>query len=843
MSYISAETQGDQVIIWERHDPFEPRKVIKDDAEWSFYVEHEKGREKSLFGASLKEMTFNNRFEFEENRREARIEGYKIYDSDVGPELKYLSRHYYGKQSPNLNVTFYDIEIEVDPTLPFEGAMNTIFPVNSVSLFHRWTKRRVLISVPPTEWDGEFDESLRDLAEVHIVRNERELLLKFLDEIENTDCLVGYNSESFDDPYIGERIQKVLGKEHFRRLSFKEASASTYQIINVMGRDQKRLRFGGRAQADFLQLIRKFEPGERQSYKLASIADEYLPHLPKLDYRGTLFTLYRDDFNYFMRYNIRDTEILEGLEDLLGYVQLANELYHLSTGLMSQIGGTIKLADLAIRNYCWYEKNVKVPDWEDRDTGQSIEGAIVLDPITGLHFWVMSVDINSLYPSAIMTNNISPECIIGQFASNTMDFQKIKNRSQERIRLIYENGDVETRSGAEWAEYFVERCWCVSGYGTVFTMEFMGVIPSILSDWFAKRKHYQKLKKEAKTKEEQAFYDRIQYVYKIKLNSLYGALTNKFFRFYDLRLGASTTATGREILKHQVSKIAETIDGEYTMVSPCIIYGDTDSCYFKIDVENLDDAVKAADWVADEVNKSFRPFVREAFLACDERFDNKIKAAREIVAGGGIFVTKKRYILQVLDKEGKRTDEAKVMGLEIKKSNLPAYIQEYLTEWVLRLIRGESWDSLADDIINFKSEIRSKSIMELGLPKGVNKVEHYTSEYKLHGDGARLPGHVAAVIFYNFLREQFKDYDSPAITSGNKIRVFKMKKPVGRFKSIALPTDIEVIPQWFLDNVDLDIEKHMKSLVADPLGNILASIGKKVPTEHTVFLESVMEYF
>lgn len=841
MSYISSETQGDTVVVWERHDPFEPRKVIKAPAEWSFYVERKNGKEQSLLGQPLHRVEFSSKFDFDENRREAKIEGYKLYDSDVSPDMKYLSRNYYNAPSPNLNITFYDIEIDVDPTLPFEGAMNPQFPVNSVSMYHRWTKRRVVICVPPADWDGEFDESLRELADIHIVRSERELLMKFLDEIQDTDCLVGYNSESFDDPYMGKRIQHVLGNKHFHRLSFESGSMPTYQTINVMGRDQIRLRFGGRAQADFLQLIKKFEPGERQSYKLASIAEEYLPHLPKLDYRGTLFTLYRDDFNYFVRYNIRDTEILEGLEDKLGYVQLANDLYHLSTGLMSQIGGTIRLADLAIRNYCWYELNVKVPDWEDRDTGQTIEGAIVLDPVFGLHYWVMSVDINSLYPSAIMTNNISPECIVGQFVGTTHDFQKIRQNSTDIIRLVLENGDVEQHPADEWPSILIENNWCVSGYGTVFSMEKIGVIPSILLDWFTKRKHFQKLKKEATNDQDRDYYDRIQYVYKIKLNSLYGALTNKFFRFYDLRLGASTTATGREILKHQVSKIGDIIDGEYSMTAPSIIYGDTDSCYFKVDVDNLDDAVVAADWVAGEVNKSFKPFVREAFFV-REGFDDKIKAAREIVAGGGIFVTKKRYILHVLDKEGKRTSEPKVMGLEIKKSNLPVYVQEYLTDWVLRLIQGEDWNILADDLLKFKQEIRAKSIMELGLPKGVNRVEHYTKEYQLLGEKARLPGHVAAVIFYNILREQFKDYDSPAITSGNKIRVFKMKKQIGKFKSIALPTDIDVIPSWFLENIELDIEKHMKSLVTDPLGSILSSVGKMVPTEHSVFLDSIMEF-
>ncbi len=1230
--YISAETQGNQVVVWEK-TPSGNRVTKKVPADWYFYVPHKKGNERSAKdGTSLKKLSFSNSAEFNEARRDAKIEGYSLFDSDVGPELKHLSDNYYKLPAPSLNISFYDIEIDSDPTVEFKGALEPKYPVNSISIYNNWEKQRYVIAVPPEDWDGELDEELHTLANVIICKTERELLRHFLNIIENSDCLVGYNSESFDDPYICKRVQQVLGNKASLQLGFPNGTMPYFQEMEVMGRPQIRVNFSGRLQADYLQLIRKFEPGERQSYKLASIAQDYLPHLPKLEYRGNLHDLYRDSFSYFIRYNIRDTEILEGLEEKLHYVQIANELYHLSTGQMSQIGGTVKLADLAIRNFCRYERQSQGPDWVDRDNGQTIEGAIVLSPLAAMIKLIMSVDINSLYPSAIMTCNISFDTIIGQFLLCEADFVEIRNETDKTLRFVYENGEVIEKTAREWKTFLLANNLCISGYGTVFTMDRVGIIPSILAEWFALRVEYKNKMKTAETKEQKEHFDRLQYVYKIKLNSLYGALSNKYFRYYDLRLGASTTATGRHILMHQVCEIDRLVgntklnsstplqhSGVFAIDSDSVVYGDsvtrdtiittdkgdmriedlftsiddtrgdktycttnmpkvltydvetksivfkpikyvmkhecdkkvyrvwitnsqyvdvtedhslmgyvnlskrqkygsiiteikpkdlgndikslvyqnslpnlepksldlhplvylfmgyvmgdgfvdfrgngcidlsignqdmdemeekllrpmleqglitsycrspnghdvkvhggklckelralmyandtpnkhvpsflfretvlniglflkgwfsadgfankrhivglcsvttehitdvhkllllcgisstwctegtensfngaysgtftkrltirdnikfndlvgfiqnrksslvptttrkqwldrdgfdivpiheiqeleyndhvydievedthtffannilvhnTDSCYFAYpnqDETDMDKVIAFADDTAKRVNQSFTPFVRDTFLVRGS-FDNKIKCVREIVASGGIFVTKKRYILHVIDKEGKRVDEPKVMGLDIKKSNLPMYIQEHLTDWVLRFIKGHSWTTLSDDMLAFKSEVRSKTIFELGLPKGVKRVEHYQNELNTLGQKARLPGHVRAAILYNRCREEYQDWNSPQITSGNKIRIFKLKDPIGKFKAIALPSDLEEIPQWFMDNVDLNIEQHVKSLVDDPLDNILCAVGKHTPSLHTQMLETFMEY-
>lgn len=268
------------------------------------------------------------------------------------------------------------------------------------------------------------------------------------------------------------------------------------------------------------------------------------------------------------------------------------------------------------------------------------------------------------------------------------------------------------------------------------------------------------------------------------------------------------------------------------------------SCYFTYPDPNETDMKKViayADQMGKDVNESFPIFTKEAFIL-NEYHSNFIKCAREVVASGGIFVTKKRYILHVIDKEGKACDEAKVMGLDLKKSNLPVYVQQELTDIVLDYIKGVEWDNISQRIIDFKYKVRNNSIMDIGIPKGVKRVEHYTAEFEALGMKARLPGHVAASIFYNIMRQHEQAFDFPAITSGSKIRVFKLKSKIGKFKSIALPRDIEDVPKWFEKHVEINIEEHVKSLIDNPLNNIFHAVSRQVPTEQSLFLDSFMEF-
>jgi DNA polymerase elongation subunit (family B) len=461
-----------------------------------------------------------------------------------------------------------------------------------------------------------------------------------------------------------------------------------------------------------------------------------------------------------------------------------------------------------------------------------------------------SIDINSLYPSAIRSINISPETIRGQFTEKVTAAECIRSifdpEAMERsLTLLLEDGVKLVKTASEWRAWLKSKKWAVSGYGTVFDQTTQGIIPTILAEWYAMRKQYQAKKKEAEkagNNEQADYYDRLQYVFKIKLNSLYGALTNLYFRFYDLRMGESTTGTGRMILRHQCAKTNEILTGEYDPTGEAVIYGDTDSTYFKTYAPTVAEAIKIADAVADKVNASYPDFMRTSFL-CNEGFDSIIKAGREIVSDRGIFVEKKRYILHVADKEGKTSDSLKVMGLDTKKTSLPAKVGNTLNGFVEAYLKGEDWTTIALQIIDYKNELRnSANVMDIGLPRGIKNVDKYTAEYEINGDQARLPGHVAAAIHYNICLKRYNDRDSMPITSGMKIKVFYVTGDHGKFKSVAIPTDAENVPSWFLENFTIDYDAHIERLVDNPLANIIKAIGKEVPTPHLMRLHSAWEF-
>ena len=506
MSYINTELVGNSVYVWERSGDGE-RVLQTYDAPWSMYVESSKGEHESLHGQRATLFEFEDRFELKSAVGYARSRGKKTFESDLAPDLKILSKHYYKAPVPDLHVTYLDIEVDYDPDIGFSSIDNPYAPINAVALYQDWNDKSIVLAVPPESWgrdpkgwEKQLDQSLRGLADIEFFSNEVDLLNRLVDIMERADALCGWNSSFFDFPYITKRVERVLGKRGVRKLGFPGASLPKFKEIEIMGRINTTVSWGGRVLLDYLDLFKKFEMTNRPSYSLENISNEILPHLPKLEYDGTLATLYNGDFNHFLRYNIRDTECLKGFEDELGYVALANEMVHNSTGRFRDVLGTIKLAEMSIVNYCHYEMNVIVPDCPDvDDTGddEQAEGAYVLEPKAGLQEMIGSVDINSLYPSAIRSINISPETLIGQFTTEVQAFEEIRKRSSMNLTLVFEDGEHATMPASHWRQFLLENGWAISGFGTVYNQAKPGVIPQILTEWFATRKKYQKMKKEA----------------------------------------------------------------------------------------------------------------------------------------------------------------------------------------------------------------------------------------------------------------------------------------------------------------------------------------------------------
>lgn len=877
--YISACTVNEEVMVWKRDAVGKPRQLEIEKAPRMFYVSDDNGDRETIYGNKVRKIVAADKTEQRELVQQYKNKKVKVWESDIAPEFRVLSKKYYGQFKGNLNVSFWDIEVDYDPLLGFSSPFNPYAPINAIAVTHRWNKKAVVLAVPPKGQDWTADQ-LRVKAqekvafpegldiEIRLFVNEKELLEDFIEEIQDTDVLIGWNSNAFDMPYLYQRVKKVFGQSspQFKKLSFPGAPAPRDQIVEMveMKRKTMRIYLGGRVSGDYMEIYKKFEPGERASFKLEAIEQEVGLNLPKLSYKGTLNELYNNDFAYFVRYNVRDCEILDGFEDVLGYVEVANLMYHMSCGLFDHVVGTIKLADLAITNYVWHEMGKVVNDITPPEVDRKIDGALVLLPQVGIQRFVGSIDINALYPNAIRTVGISPETKRGQFKELGNACVEIGNRSDTMLTFVSIYGDEVQAPASAWSDVLKSQQMSVSGYGTVYTQSFEGILSTILGKWAESRAHHSKLADELEGPMSD-YHDRLQYTFKIKSNSLYGALSNVRFRFYDLENAESTTATGRMILMHQLRKVHEWHTGEYDITfpmyasaqeaadegkdpllaidgpvfngkfpSPHIVYGDTDSCYFKTGADNNDDAIRIADEIAVYVNASFKEFVERQFLANDG-FNTRVKAVREVVSPCGIFVEKKRYFLHIINMKGKSVDKIKVMGLDTKKTTIPRFIGKKIESFVGDYLKGTDWDDIDERAREYKRELRESNLFDIGIPKTVNKLEFYHADYK-HNSKAFMPGHVAAAVYFNQCLEEFGDKSIDPITSGTKVRVFYFKKPIGRFKSIAVPTDLDELPHWFGKEFSVDISAQITRLVDKPLQNIIRVTDLHLPSEKRAFL-------
>jgi DNA polymerase elongation subunit (family B) len=586
----------------------------------------------------------------------------------------------------------------------------------------------------------------------------------------------------------------------------------------------------------------------------------------KTDYEGTLDQLYNDNFETFIEYNRQDTHLLKKLDDKLKFIDLANELAHANTVLLQTTMGAVAVTEQAIINEA-HERGLVVPNRRERLTDEDTQaaGAYVAYPRKGLHDWIGSVDINSLYPSAIRALNMGNEAIVGQlrpvmtdryikekqakgnsFASaweglfGSLEYEAVmKQDVGTEVTIDWNQGGEDTYSAAQvWKMIFdSNNPWILSANGTIFTYETEAVVPGLLKRWYAERKEMQAKLRSATTKEEIEFWDKRQLVKKINLNSLYGAILNPGCRFFDKRIGQSTTLTGRAIAKHMDAHINELITGEYDHVGKSIIYGDTDSCYFsawpivKDDVESgqmewsKDIAIQLYDGIAESVNESFPEFMERAFHS-PRHMGEIIKGGRESVASRGLFITKKRYAIMVYDSEGKRLDiegkpgKIKAMGLDLKRSDTPPVIQNFLSDILHNVLMGSEREDIVEQILQFKHEFKERPGWEKGTPKRVNNLTKYTKEEKRLGK-ANMPGHVRAGMNWNTMRRMNSDKYSLEIIDGMKVIVCKLKaNPLG-WTSIAYPTDELHLPEWFKD-MPFDDSEMEATIVDQKVDNLLS---------------------
>jgi DNA polymerase elongation subunit (family B) len=839
MSYIDAlyDRERDRIHLVGRREG--ERYYEEFPATYIFYYDDPRGKFRSLFGNPVSRFSTRNNKEF--RKEMAMNKGRDLYESDINPVFRCLEENYKGQDGPKLHTAFFDIEVDFDPERGYSRPDDPFNPITAISVYLDWLDQLVTLVIPPKHMSAETAQEIAgEFPNTFVFFNEAELLDTFLNLIDDADVLSGWNSEGYDIPYTVNRVTRVLSKDDTRRFCLWSQMPKV-RMFERFGSENQTYDLIGRVHMDYMQLYRKYTYEERHSYSLDAIL-EYEDLGSKTAYEGTLDQLYNNDFKTFIEYNRQDVNGLASIDKKLRFLDLANVLAHENTVLLPTTMGAVAVTEQAIINEA-HERGMVVPSRKNRFNEEDTQaaGAYVAYPKKGIHEYIGSIDINSLYPSAIRALNMGPETIIGQLRPVMTD-RYIKDKmtggasfagaweglfgsleytavmEQQRgaeITIDWKDGEETVYSAAEiWRMIFDSKNpWILTANGTIFTYEKEAVIPGLLKRWYAERKEMQAKLKACTNKADEEYWDKRQLVKKINLNSLYGAILNPGCRFFDKRIGQSTTLTGRAIAKHMDAYVNECITGKYDHTGETIIYGDTDSCYFsawsvlKKEVEegrmewSRETCIALYDSIAEQVNISFPGFMEQAFH-CPRDMGSVIKGGRELVASKGLFITKKRYAVMIIDKEGKRSDvngkpgKVKAMGLDLKRSDTPKVIQEFLSDILHDVLTGANKDQVVEKIRNFKYLFKERPGWEKGSPKRVNNLTKYSAEEAKQGK-ANMPGHVRAGMNWNTMRRMNSDNYSIQIVDGMKVIVCKLKdNPLG-WTSIAYPTDELHLPAWF----------------------------------------------
>ena len=887
MSYIDAlyKKDEDKVYVVERNEKGE-RVFVDYDARYVFYYPDARGKHRSMTGEILQKIQCSTQKEF---IKEQRIRSNKkLFENDINPVFRCLEENYLGKESPKLNVCFFDIEVDFDPERGYASTDDPFMPITAISCYMSWTDQLVTFAKIPKGMNmatallqtERFDNTM-------LFDNEKEMLDAFLTLIEDADILSGWNSEGYDIPYTVGRIQKVLSSDDTRRLCFWGQKPKR-RMFEKYGREQLSFDLIGRVHLDLLELYRKYTYEERHSFRLDAIGEHELGE-KKTVYEGSLDRLYNEDFGLFVEYNRQDTALLAKLEKKLRFIELANEIAHQNTVLLQTTMGAVAVTEQAIVNEA-HRRGMQVPGRKYRDKDAepvSAAGAHVATPQKGLQDWIGSVDINSLYPSVIRALNMGPETIVGQIRPVITSAEINRAKAQKKSFASAWDGqfgcweyqavmkkDKATEVVIDWADetsvkmsaaqlyeiiFDGNNQWMLSANGTIFTYEFEGVIPGLLKRWYAERQEMQRKKAACGDNEiERSYWDKRQLVKKINLNSLYGAILNPGCRFFDIRIGQSVTLTGRCITKHMGSKINEIVAGNYDHKGEAIIYGDTDSVYFsayktlKKDIDagniewNKESVIALYDKIAEETNTTFPGFMSKAFH-CPKSRGEVIKGGREAVASKGLFITKKRYAALIYDLEGDRLDvsgkegKVKAMGLDLKRSDTPVFVQDFLSDILYMVLTGNSEEEVLEAITEFRQKFKQMAGWEIGSPKRANNMTKYTAAEEKQGR-ANMPGHVRASMNWNRCREIYGDKFSLPILDGAKVIVCKLKNnPLG-YTSVAYPVDELRIPQWFQE-LPFDNDAMEETVLDGKLDNLIGVLNwdLKSTTQSSTF-NSLFEF-
>ena len=679
-------------------------------------------------------------------------------------------------------------------------------------------------------------------------KDEHELLNRVIDLINkiDPDVVSGWNSSGFDIPYITNRVTRLLGPERARDLS--PWRIIERREITMMGKEIEIITWVGIASLDYIDVYKKFRSATRESYKLDYIANFEIKS-NKIDYSeyGSLYALYEQNFQLYIEYNIYDVELLEKMEEKL---QLFNILFSLAyfTGCnYLDAFATVRPWDVVVHNSL-IAQGIVVPQFEATDYYEGIEGAYVKEPLLGKrHGWVVSYDFKSLYPSLARQCNISPETIITTIPNITVD--KLFNREIE---------------GSKIQQKIREENASLCGTGCVFDNSFEGFIPAIMRQVYAERTTFNGKMKKAKKDlaaaqsgndqelikkltSDVAYYNGQQFARKIFLNAGYGAMSNRFYRWFDPRLAESITKTGQltvrwaeRAINEYLNKICKTVDVSY------VIYCDTDSAYISLD-KFVEMYIKDTDQnaICDKVDafckSKLQPAISAACIELMEYLNHRelvLDMNRENIAKCAFWTAKKRYAMYVLDSEGLRykEPELKIQGLEAVKSSTPRAVRGLVGDAIKVILTKEETD-LHAFVNTAREDFRSRGFEEISFTKNTNNIAKYSSNATIYQKGC--PINVRAALMFNHLLEKHNLTDvHQRIGDGDKIKFCYLNMPNPAHSSvIAAPSEL---PKEFGLDEYIDFNTQFEKSFLSPIRAMTDAIGwhvEPIPSLDDLFLD------
>jgi len=806
---------GNQILV----RGYNNGKRFSDKVEYNptLYLQSKDGDYRTLDGQSLAAVsqgTMRDATEF--MKRYEDVDNFKVFGSTNFPYV-YINEAYPGKVDYDPSqIKIANIDIEVGSENGFPEPASASEPITAITF--KIDGHFYVFGC------GEFNNYRDDVTYMQC-RDENNLIMRFLEMWEQTspDIVTGWNIQFFDIPYLNNRITRLMGENTAKRLSpFRRIGERTTTIHN---KQQVAFDLVGIAILDYIELYKKFTYSQQESFKLDHIAFLELGE-KKLDYSEveSLHQLYKTNFQKFIEYNIHDVELVDRIDAKMQLIDMALALAYDAKVNYTDVFTQVRMWDTLIHNEL-IEQKIVVPQNVRTPKDEQYAGAYVKDPIVGMHEWVVSFDLNSLYPHLIMQYNVSPETIVeGRHTSISID--NLLNN-----------------------EYQAQGEYCMAANGHYFKRDKQGFLPAMMQRMYDDRSLYKKKMIEAQKAYEKetdkerkreitnqiSKYKNLQLAKKVQLNSAYGALGNQYFRFFDIRQAEAITLSGQLSIRWiemklngYLNKLLKTEGVDYVIAS------DTDSVYVNLGpLVNMvygSQTETKVETIVDFVNKAciekFEPFIDKSYQELADymnAFDQKMQMKREVIANKGIWTAKKRYILNVYDSEGVRFAEPKLkmMGIEAVKSSTPMSCREKIKE-SLKIVMNGNKKEFQDFVEKFKQEFKTLPFEDIAFPRGVSELSKYKSSSELYIKGT--PIHVRGAILFNSLLEKHKlTRKYQLIQDGDKTKFCYMKVPNPVQENVF--SILSVLPKEFNLNKFIDYDLQFEKAYLEPLKTIVNTIG------------------